>query len=506
MASLRLRVLLALAILAATLAVYHPVRHHEFVDFDDYAGILFNRDLQVASPLEALVVAFTRPMLSIWTPLTLLSLQLDRALYGPEPAGYLLTNVALHAAAALLLFHALVRMTGAVLASAFVAAVFALHPLHVESVAWASERKDTLSAFFFMLTLVAYHAYVVRPGSRPRFALVHVCLALGLLAKPMLVTLPFVLLLLDFWPLRRLDWHALREKFLMFALVGAVAYATFAVQGAYGAMTYAMGLPLPYRIANAIDATCRYLGQMLWPSGLSVFYPHPGASLDKARVALELLSLLALTLAAFALRRRQPWWITGWLWYLGTLVPVLGIVQVGMQGRADRYTYLPMVGIALAVGFGARHFARTRAARVALAGAAAAALAALALAAAAQVHVWRDSVTLYSRAIAVTPQAWFPRLRLGMVYAMQGEFGAAQLHFRDSVALEPQSAVEIVRQLDDMASAHAASGRPAAAVATASFAIAFAEESHQAERAATIRARLPALRSGDLGMDASPRR
>jgi hypothetical protein len=490
----RLRALLALVIVGVTLAIYLPVRHHEFVDLDDYAGILLNPDLRVSSLREALVVSFTKPVLSSWVPLTTLSLQLDRALYGDDPTGTLLTNVALHVTAALLLFHAFVRMTGAVFSSAFVAAVFAVHPLHVESVAWASERKDALSGVFFALTLLAYLRYVERPDSRLRYALVLVGLGLGLLAKPMLVTLPFVLLLLDFWPLRRLDRSAVREKLPLFALAAAAAYATYAVQAATGAMSYGMAVPPVLRVANAIDATCMYLRHTVWPTGLAVFYPYDFTALARTRLIAELALLGGATLAAFLVRRRQPWWLVGWLWYLGTLVPVIGLVQVGMQGRADRYTYLPMLGLALAVGFGARHFARTRAAQVALATAGAGALAALSLAAAAQVSVWRDSFTLYERAIAVSPRAWYPYSRLGMVYATQSDYGRALLQFRQSVALEPASAGEILRQLDSMSQGHAEQGRPSEAVATASFAIAFAEETQQAETAAAIRARLPALR------------
>lgn len=472
------------------------MRHHEFVDLDDYAGILKNPDLEVSSLSEALVVAFTRPLISIWVPLTMLSLELDRALYGSQAGGYLLTNVALHVVTSLLLFHVFVRMTGASWACAFVAALFAIHPLHVESVAWASERKDTLSALFFVLTLLAYLRYVERPASRLRYALVLVCLGLGLLAKPMLVTLPGVLLLLDHWPLRRLDVRALREKLPMLALVVADAFVTWAVQGARGAFSYGMGLPLRLRIANAIDAIHIYLWQTLWPRDLAVFYPHPvaSASLTKSRALLGALLLAALTAGVFLLRRSQPWWITGWLWYLGTLVPVIGLVQVGQQGRADRYTYIPMIGLGLAVAFGARHLAQTPARRIGTAGLAGLALAAFAWLAAQQVHTWRNSITLYEQAIAVSPNASYPYLRLGMVYAIQGELGPAQQPLRRAVALEPGQAKAIVRQLDSLASAQAEELRFDAALRTAVFAIAFAEETGQPEVAASLRARLPALR------------
>jgi len=490
----RLRLALATALVVATLAVYWPVRHHEFVDLDDYAGILWNPDLRVGSLTEAIRVAFTKPLLSIWVPLTMLSLELDRALYGEAPARYLLTNVALHVASALLLLHVLWRMTGSTGASAFVAGVFALHPLHVESVAWASERKDTLSALFFMLTWLAYLRYVERPV-RVRYALVVASLALGLLAKPMLVTLPFVLLLLDYWPLRRLDLGAVREKLPLLALVAAESLATYVVQGARGAMSYGMGLPLSLRVANAIDSTFIYLRQTFWPSDLAVFYAHPAASLDVARVAVAASVLLVLSAAAFALRRTQPWWLVGWLWYLGMLVPVIGLVQVGMQGRADRYTYLPMIGLSLAVAFGARHRVRSGAQRRALAVAATVVLAVFAWLASAQVATWRNSFTLYERVIAVAPDSSYPHQRLGMVYAMQSDFGRAQQHFQRAIELEPQEAKEIVHQLGSMARAHAENSRFEAAVRTAAFAIALAEETDQPEAAAALRARLPELRA-----------
>jgi hypothetical protein len=260
-------------------------------------------------------------------------------------------------------------------------------------------------------------------------------------------------------------------------------------------MSFAESLPLDWRIANAVDATCVYLWQTLWPDDLAVFYPHPGNSLGLVRLGLEAGLLLGLTAAAFAVRRTQPWWLVGWLWYGITLVPVIGVVQVGMQGRADRYTYLPMIGLAIAVAFGARHAARTRALRTAAAAAGIAALAALAGVAARQVHTWRDSFTLYSHAIEVSPESSFPHLRLGMVYAMEGELGAAQQSFERAVALSPQDAAHIVRQLDSMARAHARSGRPEQAVSTAAYAIRFAEETGQGDAAREIRAHLPELRS-----------
>ena len=316
------RVAIAIALVALVAAIYAPVRNHEFVDLDDWAGILYNANVRASSVGEALHVAFTRPMISIWTPLTMLSFQLDWALYGPDPTGYLVTNAALHALSTLLLFGALLLMTGATGASAFVAAVFAVHPLHVESVAWASERKDALSGVFWMLTLLCYTHYVRLPSSLARYALVLLCLGLGLLAKPMLVTLPCVLLLLDYWPFNRLDARAFREKLPMFAFAAFVSLINLQVQAMHGAMGFGLGVPLWARLMNAVDAYAMYLVQTFWPTGLAAFYVHPGVSLPIGRFALGASVLLALTAAAFAVRRTRPYALMGWLWFGGTLVPV----------------------------------------------------------------------------------------------------------------------------------------------------------------------------------------
>jgi tetratricopeptide (TPR) repeat protein len=422
---------------ALTLAVFLQVRRHEFVDFDDETHIVRNPSLRASSPGAALLTAFTDTSLDSWMPLTVLSLQLDRALYGAEPRGYLLTNVALHALAAVVLFLALAAMTGSTGRSAFVAAVFTVHPLHVESVAWASERKDVLSGLFWMLTLAAYARYAAQPGAR-RYALVTLAFALGLLAKPMLVTLPGVLLLLDYWPLRRLGRRAWLEKIPLLALSAAASFATLRAQRAIGATDFGDAIPLGQRLANAIESYVAYLGLGLWPSGLAVFYPHPGASIPPLRVAAAACALAALCAAALRLRRSRPYLLVGWLWYLGTLVPVIGLVQVGGQARADRYTYVPLVGLAIALAWGAADLVRTRAGSRALAAVGAAAVAALAAAAWVQVGYWRDSLTLLERNLAVAPDSYVAHAQLAVVHVRKGRLERAEPHVREAYRLMPE--------------------------------------------------------------------
>jgi tetratricopeptide (TPR) repeat protein len=436
---------LSLTLALLTVAVYAPVRHHEFFELDDWDAIVWNQNLRASSAADAFVKAFGSPFRSRtvnWTPLTVLSLQLDHALYGEEPAGYLVTNVALHVLSTLVLFHALVALTGALGCSAFVAAVFAVHPLHVESVAWVSERKDVLSGLFWNLTLAAYARFVVRPRSAVRYGLVLLCLVLGLLSKPMVVTLPFVLLLLDYWPLRRLDGRALREKIPMLTLVALVAISTYLLQRAWGAMEYGETIGSSDRIRNAIDSYGIYLADAFWPTGLAVIYPHPVDSLATGRVVLVALGLAAATGIAFALRRSHPYGIVGWLWYLGTLVPVIGIVQVGLQARADRYMYLPIVGLAIIVAFAARDAARGRVHSIAVAAAGIGAIVSLAIAASIQLTFWKDSVTLYERAIEVSPEGPRPYERLGELYMLWKDFEKAERYFRRQYELDPEAGSE----------------------------------------------------------------
>ncbi len=455
-----------LLLVAATAAVYQDVRRHDFVDLDDLPYVLENRDLRVSSPVEALRVAFTSTSQVNWTPLTVLSLQVDRALYGDRAPGYLLGNVALHAASAVLLFFALRRLSGDTGPSAFAAGVFALHPLHVESVAWVAQRKDTLSGLFWMLGLLA-HARQAEQPTRARQALVALAFCGGLLAKPVVVTLPFVLLLLDYWPLGRLGTAAGRrravlEKLPLLAPLVAVAVLTWLLQAQVDAMPDAR-LGLAARVANAVDAYAVYLRQTFWPSGLAVFYPHPGVGIAAARVAAAAALLAAITAASLLLARTRPYLLVGWLWYLGVLVPTIGLVQVGSQAHADRYTYLPMIGLAIAVGWGARDLVGgSRAGRAWATAAGAVSLLALGATAALQVTHWRNAVTLHEHAVAVTRDNPAERLRLARALRLAGRPEQALLHLERAVALAPS----LVASCVDLADLQAQLGRVESAVDT----------------------------------------
>ena len=358
---------LLLAVLLATsvLVAYAGVRQHDFVNFDDPEYVVQNRHVTSGLTGANVAWALTAVHSANWHPLTWMSHMLDCSLYGLEPGGHHVTNVLLHATSAVLLFLALRTMTGAPGRSAFVAALFALHPRNVESVAWISERKDVLSAVFWTGAMWAHAAYAQR-STLPRYLAVALLLALGLLAKPMVVTLPAALLLLDLWPLRRVRLAGIgddattdvrtpaplavpavvREYAPLFAIALAAAIVTFLAQRSSGAVATLAALPLGFRLQNAVVTYAGYLWSLLWPTQLAVFYPY--RTLPLAEVAAAMAVLIALTALAWRTRRAQPYLLVGWLWYLGTLVPVIGIVKAGDQAMADRFTYLPAIGIFLA--------------------------------------------------------------------------------------------------------------------------------------------------------------
>ncbi len=367
---------LSLLLGLVTLALYARVTRHEFIIYDDPDYLTKNTMVQQGLTPTSVAWAFTSTEYSNWFPLTWLSHELDWQLFGRRPGAHHAMNLFFHTLATLLLFHALRRMTGTLWRSAFVAAMFAWHPAHVESVAWASERKDVLSAVFWMLTLLAYQRYVERPGAR-RYALALFTFALGLMSKPMLVTLPFVLLLLDFWPLHRLSlpagiksgskpgttpnawtetFRAARrltiEKIPFFALSLASSVVTYLVQKAGGAMVMADRLSLGPRLINALVAYLDYVWKIIWPANLAVLYPY---QLTKPLWKIALAAALLGGLSALAVRwiRSRPWFLVGWFWFLGTLVPTIGLVQVGLQAMADRYTYIPAIGLGLVLAWGA---------------------------------------------------------------------------------------------------------------------------------------------------------
>ena len=427
---------LALAIVGLTLATFQHIRHHDFVYFDDVDGLARDGDLAAETLPEAVRRAWTRSLLSNWIPVTTHSHQLDVWLHGWDAGDHLVTSLALHTAASVLLLGALVSLTGARARSALVAALFAIHPLHVETVAWIAERKGVLSGVFFAATLWAYAAWVKRP-SGIRYAGVLGALALALLSKPTTVTLPCVLLLLDYWPLRRLDAAAWREKVPMFGFVLAVSVVTFLVQHREGAMSYGVGIPTAELVANAVAACASYLSQAFWPADLAALYPFPLGQPRTGEVAIGAAVLLGGTAVSFALRRSRPYLLVGWLWFLGMLVPTLGLIQVGWQAHADRYMYLPLIGLSIACVWAgadlARHFRVERLA----AGAAALAVCALAVASWHQSHVWRDGRSLWSRVLAVSPGNEIGLVGLASVEVNLGGFAEAEALFEEAYARNP---------------------------------------------------------------------
>jgi len=444
------RLAAALAVAGATLLLYAPVRHDDFVDFDDDIYVSENPHLKHGLGAEGLRWAFL-PYETNWIPLTWLSLEVDHAIFGLAPGGYHATNAVLHAASAGLLAWALAGATGALGASAFVAGAFAFHPLHVESVAWIAERKDVLSGLFFALSLGAWVGYARRPGMA-RYAAVLACFAASLLAKAAAVTLPLLLLLLDLWPLGRLGGpgriegprlrRALVEKLPLLALAAAVSAVTYAVQQQRGAMSTLEQVPLWPRAANALVSYVAYLGQTLWPRDLAVFYPHPMAAGPAWRWGGAALFLAAATAAALATWRRRPWLAVGWLWYVGMLVPMIGLVQVGMQARADRYMYLPQIGLSIALAFEVRdRVAGRRALRVGAASAALLALAALAIAARIQLATWRNTETLFQHARAATGENFLAEHALGESRLKRGDADGALPYLAEALRLHPHGAV-----------------------------------------------------------------
>ena len=414
--------------------------------------------LSAGLTLRGIIWAFTHVHCSNWHPLTWISHMLDCQLYGLRAGGHHLTNVLLHTATVIMLFLVLRRMTGLVWRSAFVAAVFAIHPLRVESVAWVAERKDVLSGLFFMLTLWAYARYAqyvtsdrgqaTRTNSilsrvtchvSPYYYLVVLFFALGLMCKPMLVTLPLVLLLLDYWPLKRFTFHDSRnvpslhpsttpisrlllEKLPLFGLAVASGVVTiFAQQEAIQSFEK---ITLPLRIGNASIAYVVYLGQMFWPSGLAVLYPFPAAGIEIAEVVLSLVLLAGITAGVLVLRRRWPWVVTGWLWYLIMLVPVIGIVQVGAQTRADRYTYLPQIGLYVMLTWVVAELcAGWRHRRWMLGGLATVILAGLIFCARMQTAYWRNSESLWTHTLACTSGNCLAHNNLGNASVPKGQGG-----------------------------------------------------------------------------------
>jgi protein O-mannosyl-transferase len=440
----RLAAAVCVGLVLAVAMVFRQTPACGFINFDDDEYVYANSDLTRGLSPDGIVWALNTTQACNWHPLTWLSLLLDYQLYGWEPWGYHLTNVLLHAAVAIGLFLVLRRITGDLWPSAFAAAVFAVHPLRVESVAWVAERKDVLSGLFFVLTLWAYSGYVRRPPSLVRYSAVFVLLALGLMAKPMLVTLPFVLLLLDYWPLRRMaDWRSARalvlEKLPLAALSLASCIVTPLAQGP--AVQSMAKYSLPLRIANALVACVSYIGQLFYPVGLAVYYPFPENGVPHWQVIGAFILLASISVAAVVWRRRRPYLTVGWFWYLGMLVPVIGLVQVGGQSMADRYTYLPQIGLLIALTWAAKQAVGAWSHRAWVCWPAAGLIVVMLIAAASQqVSYWRNSETVWNRVLSCGPQNAIAHLNLGVEIERQGRVPEAVAHYHRVIELDPRNA------------------------------------------------------------------
>jgi protein O-mannosyl-transferase len=440
-----------LLLAVVTLALYNPVNRHPFVNYDDDRYVTENSHVRQGLAWATFTWALTSTEQANWHPLTWLSHALDCSLFRLNPAGHHLTSVLLHAANVILLFLLLTRATGCVGPSLFVAAAFALHPINVESVAWVAERKNVLCTMFFLLTLMAYSWYVRKPGWQ-RYLLVVALFVAGLASKPMVITLPFVLLLWDYWPLERVrgpdsgfgdpgaaySWPRLAlEKLPLFALSAASAVITMKAQQAGGAVRSTAQFSLGVRVETAIYGYSEYLWKMVWPARVAPLYPHAGDSLAAWQVALAALPLIAITLVVWRFRTHR-YLIAGWLWFLGTLVPVIGLVQVGDAAMADRYTYIPLIGIFLMIAFGAADPAAAK--HIGLgwrAIPAAAALILLALITHRQIGYWQSSQDLWTHTLEVTQNNFVAEDNLGGALTLEGKPDEAFPHFEAAARINP---------------------------------------------------------------------
>ena len=467
-------VILCLLLAMVTLALYWPATGFEFINYDDTDYFAKNSHIQNGLGWNGVLWAFGSTEACNWHPLTWLSLMLDVSLFGSgDPAGPHFTNILFHAVNSVLLFWLLRRLTGAHWRSAFVAGLFALHPLNVESVAWLSERKNVLSTFFWLLTLLAYSRYaqwvtsdrrqvtrtnsILSPVTRhpARFYWLALTLfVLGLMSKPMLVTLPFVLLLLDYWPLRRCEpstlnsqlstiWRLALEKAPFFLLSAAACVLTLLVQWHGEAVQSAVLFPFGGCVENTFVSYGRYLGKTFWPENLTIFYPHPG-HWPLMMVVTAAAFVLAASLAGLCLGRRFPYLITGWFWFLGTLIPVIGLVQVGRQAMADRYTYVPLIGIFIIISWGAAEvFARWKFPKMIIAIMAGLVLTACAFRTRDQLGYWQNDGTVFRRVLAVTPNNDYAeclaRFKLGLYLHRTGRVDEAIASYQRVIQIEPDN-------------------------------------------------------------------
>lgn len=440
-------------LLLATISVYGQVYRHEFINFDDNLYVLDNPYINQGLSFEGIIWAFTTPHVYNWHPLTSISHMIDCSLFGLDAGAHHLMNLAIHLVNTTLLFWILRVSTGRFLPSIFVAALFALHPLHVESVAWASERKDTLSAFFGFVAFLTYMRYTSNPSLK-RYTLVFVPFILGLMSKQMLVTWPFVLLLLDYWPLHRIGTngggapessnsttrslaYCVVEKipFLLISIIASVV--VYRVQSESGMTQSSEYAGFASRVQNSLVSYMTYLSQTVWPTNLAVFYPHPGDSIPVWKT-LASITFLATVSATVILLRKRRYYIVGWLWFLGTLVPVIGLVQVGLQAHADRYTYLPLIGLFIMFAYALDDAFRR--ARLTCVASMLVVIGILLPATWIQVGHWRTSATIFRHTLNSTQYNYWAHNALGFTLYTEGDYETAEVHFRNAVNIRPSYA------------------------------------------------------------------
>ncbi len=443
-----------LVLTVSALLVFWQVGNFDFVNYDDPSYVTENQHVVSGLTFDNIIWAFTTIHTGYWHALTWLSLMLDCQLFGANAGGIHLVNLFWHLANTLLLFTVLKKMTGSLWSSTFVAAAFALHPMHVESVAWIAERKDVLSTFFFLLTMAAYLRYVKQP-SAARYLLVLLIFALGLMAKPMLVTLPFVLLLLDYWPLDRISRFQLRtlyrlilsagrltaEKipFIVLSIVSSVI-AFLGTQSSISISSFA-AFPLKFRIGNAFISYLIYIEKMFRPGGMAAFYPHPVGNVSVLYAVISAILLLAVTIFVIRFAKNHRYLVTGWFWYLGTLIPVIGIIQVGLQAYADRYTYIPYIGLFIMLAWGLPQLlSKLPYRKIALGVSMVIVLTGLGICAHRQTSYWKNSITLFSHALSVTQNNYIAYHGLGAAYGSLGRIDEAIDAYKQAIQIKPSYA------------------------------------------------------------------
>ena len=435
------RLLLYAVLLAVTSVVtFASVRDNDFVYYDDPKYVTENPVVLAGITSRGIAWAFTTGTDANWFPLTWMSHMLDVQAHGVSAGGHHATSLVIHVINTLLLLGVLTWMTKAPGRSAFVAGLFALHPLHVESVAWVAERKDVLSTLFWILTMGAY-AWYSRAPRVSRYVVTLLFFAAGLMSKPMLVTLPFVLLILDWWPLNRLRTKSfqqlVKEKIPMLALAAASSVVTFIVQREGGAVRGLDAFPFVLRVQNALISYVSYAAKTVWPEKLAAFYPYPDV-LSGAQAFGALVMLIGVSVVAYRYARRFPYLPVGWLWYLGTLVPVIGLIQVGNQSMADRYTYVPLIGLFIIIAWGAVDLLqRLPYQRVVLRALAVLVLAGCAVTSRRQVEHWRDSNALWTHALAVTSENYLAHNNLGLALQREGKIDEAMSHYNEALRIRP---------------------------------------------------------------------